>query len=590
MTTTPTLWKAQTQVNLTDEPIFGGVSTQTDAQVVGLADGGYFVLWTDYSHVFNATGSAVIGQRYDAMGVRVGGEQLFNRFGSTGDMAAPAIAVYADGGIAVAYTSEQYPTGNRITVESNEGGTFAFSTDGLSVRTDPALAILSPDSLVLAYTRGTGDDTDIYGVIYFNEFGEQFDFAIHDEADNSGNVELATLSDGNFVAVFQDEFLGSATDLDIKFRIFTPLGAPVTDSLVVANGGGTETEIDPDVAALKGGKFVVVWTDYNGDGAGNQGIQAAIYDNAGALVRSGIAVNSSTTGAQNEASVAALADGGFLVTWEDDFANLVRAQRFNAAGNKVGVQFTVKSGISDAGPTTNDSPDAALLSDGRVAVVAGDLSTGDPDVVASIWDPRTSPINGTAGNDVITSRLEGATVRGLGGADTLLGMGGNDTLNGDSGNDTATGGSGNDRLNGGTGADTLDGGAGNDTLQGAAGNDRLVGGLGADLLEGGGNNDTLIGGSGSDTLDGGSGNDTLTGGANGDRFVFSAGHDIARITDFEDNLDRIDLSSFGFASVAAAKSFASDVGANVVFDFGGGDQLTVVGITMAQLTGADILI
>ena len=49
-----------------------------------------------------------------------------------------------------------------------------------------------------------------------------------------------------------------------------------------------------------------------------------------------------------------LADGGFLVTWENDNADLVRAQRFDAVGNKIGAEFTVKSGVSV------DSPDVGL--------------------------------------------------------------------------------------------------------------------------------------------------------------------------------------------------------------------------------------
>jgi hypothetical protein len=94
-------------------------------------------------------------------------------------------------------------------------------------------------------------------------------------------------------------------------------------------------------------------------------------------------VNATTTGAQNDASVVALADGGFLVTWEDGNADLVRAQRFDALGNKMGAQFTVKDGVA------MDSPEAAVLTDGgRIAYAVGDVSTGDVDVMTSIWRAR----------------------------------------------------------------------------------------------------------------------------------------------------------------------------------------------------------
>jgi hypothetical protein len=68
MTTTPRLVKPFTQVNTTD----GGVP-QFDGQIAALQDGGYVVFWTDRSHTYSG-GDAVVGQRYDAAGNKVGGE------------------------------------------------------------------------------------------------------------------------------------------------------------------------------------------------------------------------------------------------------------------------------------------------------------------------------------------------------------------------------------------------------------------------------------------------------------------------------------------------------------------------------------
>jgi hypothetical protein len=68
MTTTPRLSKSLTQVNTTDA---GAV--QNDGQVVSLNDGGYVVVWTDYSGTHNPEGAAIVGQRYDPLGNKVGG-------------------------------------------------------------------------------------------------------------------------------------------------------------------------------------------------------------------------------------------------------------------------------------------------------------------------------------------------------------------------------------------------------------------------------------------------------------------------------------------------------------------------------------
>ena len=66
------------------------------------------------------------------------------------------------------------------------------------------------------------------------------------------------------------------------------------------------------------------------------------------------------------------------------------------------------------------------------------------DVAATIFDPREKTINGTNEIDVLTSRIDGATVNGLGGGDTLLGQGSADTLNGGGGIDTMRGRGGDD--------------------------------------------------------------------------------------------------------------------------------------------------
>ena len=98
-------------------------------------------------------------------------------------------------------------------------------------------------------------------------------------------------------------------------------------------------------------------------------------------------------------------------------------------------------------------------------------------------------IYGNSGDNTLQSAVGGSTLYGAGGNDTMVGAGGNDVLYGDAGND---------RLFGYAGNDTLDGGAGDDLLYGAAGDDRLFGGTGNDRIEAGAGKDTMTGGSGAD--------------------------------------------------------------------------------------------
>ena len=259
----------------------------------------------------------------------------------------------------------------------------------------------------------------------------------------------------------------------------------------------------------------------------------------------------------------------------------------------------------------------------------------------------TAALSGT-GNGLanqLTGNAAANRLQGLDGADTLLGHGGNDTLEGGIGADVLNGGAGSDLLIGGGGNDIyvtdgndqireaagqgtdtvralvsmvlganlenmelISGGAQNGTgnglanrmsgnafanqLSGLLGNDALFGAGGNDTLLGGAGNDSLFGGIGNDLLFGGVGNDQLNGGAGADHFAFHAGRDV--ILDFQDNVDtlRIDdaLWGGGARTVAQVLSYARVVGGNAVFDFGGGNVLTLNGLGSIDALRDDLIV
>jgi Ca2+-binding RTX toxin-like protein len=225
--------------------------------------------------------------------------------------------------------------------------------------------------------------------------------------------------------------------------------------------------------------------------------------------------------------------------------------------------------------------------------------------------PTYSGINGAVRDSVLgTGAIVGQYVEGTQGHDTLygteraddmFGLGGHDSLYGGAGNDRLSGGSGNDMLHGGAGADVLDGGEGGDTASYAGSSAVTVnlafGGLGGDAqgdtyigienvmgsnfadtiigdafhntLNGGAGDDHLQGGAGGDTLIGGAGFDTLTGGEGQDIFVVTPNTGIDFITDFEQGLDKIDLTAF-------PRTYGDTV-------FGTDDTLAIVTIDWANL-------
>ena len=416
MTTTPRLWKSQTQVNTSDAPVApGGASLQGDGQIARLPDGGYLVVWTDLSRTYNANGDAVVGQRYDSAGNKVGGEIYISHSFSENQF-APAVTVLSNGNIAVAFVDRfDGPSiiDSNILVRVYDPALNYIRTDVIDAGTnqtiDPSLTAFSDGNYVVSYTlSNSASDSDIVARVVTSAtglVGHQFD--IENQTDNREDSELATLSNGNFVAVYEDENAGSATDTDIKYGIFTKTGMPAFVNNHVPGGfGGGGAETDPDVAALRDGGFVVVWADAD---TPTIDIRAQIISNSNTIVGLNITVNTTTAGTQDHPNVLALGDGGFLVSWHDGNTHHARAQRFDAVGNKIGTEFVVQSEVSQL-----SSPEAAQLTDGRIAYAVGDISTGDFDVTTSIWTTGWNAIasgdfNGDGTADILWQNGAGGT-------------------------------------------------------------------------------------------------------------------------------------------------------------------------------------
>jgi len=123
------------------------------------------------------------------------------------------------------------------------------------------------------------------------------------------------------------------------------------------------------------------------------------------------------------------------------------------------------------------------------------------------------------------------------------------------------------------------------TLTGTADVDILIGHNASDELFGLAGDDRLSGGEGMDLIDGGAGNDILTGGLDSDTFVFEIGSGVDLIGDFEDGIDQINVSGYGFTSFAQLNISVGTSSSEI--DFNGVDNVTVADVT--SLTSDDFI-
>ena len=121
----------------------------------------------------------------------------------------------------------------------------------------------------------------------------------------------------------------------------TPLGSEFQ-----INTYTTANQVNPSVAIDSDGDFVVAWQSYGQDGS-HYGIYAQRYDNTGATVGSEFHVNTYTTAAQKNLSVAIDSDGDFVVAWQsngqDGSSYGIYAQRYDNTGATVGSEFKVNT-------------------------------------------------------------------------------------------------------------------------------------------------------------------------------------------------------------------------------------------------------
>ena len=379
-------------------------------------------------------------------------------------------------------------------------------------------------------------------------------------------------------------------------------------------------------------------TLYGSDGAdqlnGGAGTDIANYSNASTAVTVNLASGGTVGDANGDTYF------GIEAVYGSDFNDSLTG---NTSGNELRGEDgddTLDGGVGNdrlfggAGADTligGSGVDSVYYTDAAAAVTV-DLTTGgiagdaNGDTYSSIeWvfgsdfgdtitaDGGNNRIYGEDGDDVIFG--EGGNDRLLGGEgnDTIAGGSGVDVIFGQNGDDTLTGNDGNDFFYGGAGADSFDGGADFDTvnyLPAAAGVtvNMLTGGTGGeaagdtftsiervlgtgfdDTIVGNGDNNTLLGNGGDDFLQGGGGNDSLFGGAGADTFGYDVtSGDADVINQFTTNEE---IWIFGndtsLDTWTELQAFGSDSGSNVIFNFGGGNTLTIIGQNLADLDASN---
>ena len=210
----------------------------------------------------------------------------------------------------------------------------------------------------------------------------------------SGGEDLpsvAALANGTFVVAWEDNAAGTN---DGKFRLYHADGSPLTGELPL-NTSLPGNQGRPAVAALTNGQFVVTWDD---DASGNFLIKARVYNSDGTPAGAIQAVSADFGYNETAPAIAALAGGGFVITWTNDFFSLdhdILARAYNASGTALGGQFAVVADLGD-----ESQPTVAGLTNGNYVIAYADNNVTDDDnsgyhIAASIFSGNGTPAGPT---------------------------------------------------------------------------------------------------------------------------------------------------------------------------------------------------
>ena len=126
-------------------------------------------------------------------------------------------------------------------------------------------------------------------------------------------------------------------------------------------------QVSPAITALADGGWLVTWASLLQDG-GDWGVYAQRYSSNGSAQGGEFRVNITTASDQSNPAVTALADGGYVVTWEsnmqDGYGLGIYARRYASNGSTVDTEFRVNSSTAN----NESAPAITALADGGYAV------------------------------------------------------------------------------------------------------------------------------------------------------------------------------------------------------------------------------
>jgi len=542
---------------------------QKNPSVASLKSGGFVVTWDSHSQDSKkqTNTDGVFGQRYDADGQKVGNEFQINTYVEN-YQSRPSITGLTGGGFIVAWNSKDQDGSSwgvygQCYNENGDklGAEFQVNTYTAGTQWESSVASLQDGGFIVIWdsNQRDGSDLGVYGQRY-DENGRKVSSEFQVNTYTKGKQysgSVAGLAGGGFIVTWHSCYRQHSSAFDVYGQHYDKNGNRVGSEFLV-NTYTKDNQSHPSVTGLEDGGFIVIWnSDQRRVSGSDETVYGQRYDANSRKVGSEFQVNTYTKGSKDYAeyaSVAGLAGGGFIVTWQsygqDGSGYGIYGQRYDTHGAKIDEEFRINTHTQDHQkyPSVSSLPNAQF-------VVTWESKGQDNDYDR---EGSGSDCGGIYGQLYETNR------------------------------NSLIGGNGNDILEGKGGADILDGGEGIDTVLYNNSPAGIVVNLASGTGQGGDAerdilknvekvvgtkyNDIITGDDNANILEGRGGDDILTGGQGSDVFVVSQEAGNVIIKDFEIAKDKIDISFCG--TIKSFKELLNKVGYKIS-DQGGNTEITL---------------
>ncbi len=550
-----------------DDSVTGNAGNDTLDGGAGTDTANYNGFLADYRFEVNASGQITIDDTYSGNGDDGTDTLISIERASFVDGTTISLAVYMETPVNTTSASDQ--SSSAITALTNGGYIVTWMSTGLDAngygiyaqrynaigdalgaetrvntfqtndQRDPTVTALANGAYVITWTSD-GQDADGFG-IYAQRYladgtPDGSETQINTTVSNSQAAPtITTLTNGSYVITWRSN-LQDSDSYGIFARHYNADGTAIGGETQV-NTYVALAQRDATITALKDGGYVITWTSYGQD-TDSYGIFAQRYNAAGTPAGGETQVNTQTTNSQSEPAVTALNDGGYVIAWQSNLQDGdgwgIYAQRYDATGAPVGNETLVNTYAID----DQSDPAMATLADGGYVISwtsTGQDGSGDG-IYAQRYDANGIAVGAETRVNTYTTGDQSSS------AITALDDGGYVISWTSSGQDGSSNGIYAQRYDANGNVVQLTGDSNANslyirspyshtdiTLNGGTGNDQLNGSTGDDALAGGDGDDYLNGYSGNDILVGGEGDDEIWGDETD--MLWGHDHDAAPIPD-----------------------------------------------------------